>query len=196
MKRASRALSDRARFGAAAACVAVAILLFAALHLHRVAVHALEASRDAHLHGDFLLAVLYAEQAAECAPIPPANDGAALLIAYASEAEKTHDAAGASLTWQAYERALASTGRLTSPELARVREGLVRAAAPPPGEAQSAPATARLPLPPESQGRVFSALAALGASASLSLFVSRPRRSFAIAAVVFGLVFAGLGYLV
>jgi hypothetical protein len=177
----------------------LALIVAAVAKLHLTASRAVADSRAAHARGEFLIAVLRAEEAARASPVPPSGEGLALLSEYASEAEKNKDATSASAAWQAYERALASTGRLDATERDRIHDAMARAKA----NAEGTPVPTgdqklRLPEPTRESGsgRVLSALAAAAALASMAAFVRRPSRLAAAASVLFGLVFAGLGFLV
>jgi hypothetical protein len=178
----------------------LALIITAVAKLHFTASRAVSESRAAHARGEFLVAVLRAEEAARAAPIPPASEGLALLSDYAAEAEKNKDAASTAAAWQSYERALASTGRLTGAERTRIHEALVRArstADETPRPAGEAPL--RLPDGERDQrggSRWLSDLVAAATLVSVALFVRRPSRLAAAASVAFGLVFAGLGFLV
>jgi hypothetical protein len=174
------------------------LIIVAVAKLHLTASRAVAESRAAHGRGEFLIAVLRAEEAARAWPVPPSGQGVALLTEYTAEAEKNKDAASASAAWQAYERALASTGRLDASERDRIHEAMARAKA----SAEGTPVATgdqklRLPAPSgDGGGGLLSELAAVATLASIAAFVRRPSRLAAAASVLFGLVFAGLGFLV
>lgn len=173
----------------------LSVVLVAGLHLHRTSSRALVSAQSARARGEFLSAVLFAEQAAECPPLPAAAEGRALLRQYAAEAEANKDRSGAAMAWQAYERALASTSRLTPDAEVEIRAGLSRASV---SEGASAD-TAHVPRLPEVATRRdtpwFSVVAALVMSA-LGLYLRRPSRLWLACAAALALVFAGLGFLV
>lgn len=177
------------------AWVAVSVVLTGAIHLHRTSSQALVQAHAARARGELLSAVLFAEQAADCAPLPAAAEGRALLRQYASEAEANKDPTGAAMAWQAYERALASTSRLTPEDTVEIRAGLSRASVP---EGQSAGA-AHVPRLPEAASRhdaPWFAIVALAATVAFGLYLRRPSRLLLGCAAGLALVFAGLGFLV
>jgi hypothetical protein len=177
------------------AWVALSVIVVGAIHLHRTSSRALVQAQAARARGEFLSAVLFAEQAADCAPLPGAAEGRALLRQYAGEAEANKDRAGAAMAWQAYERALAATSRLTPDAAVEIRAGLSRASVP---EGQGAD-TAHVPRLPEVAARrdvPWFSVAALAVMVALGLYVRRPSRLRLACAAGLALVFAGLGFLV
>ena len=187
------------KLGGRAALIAlwilVSVVLFGALHLQRTGAHALIASQAARARGEFLQAVLFAEQAAECTPLPASAEGRDLLVRYAGEAEANKDRTGAALAWQAYERALAGTGRMTPEASVEIRAGLSRATIPE-GAGEGAMHVPRLPDVASRRDTPWFALAALAVMVAGALYLRKPTMGGLAWVAGVALVFAGLGFLV
>jgi hypothetical protein len=173
----------------------LSVVLFGGVHLYRTSAGALSGSHAARARGEFLQAVLLAEQAAECVPFPAAAEGRALLVRYAGEAEANKDRSGAALAWQAYERALASTGRLTPEATVEIRAGLSRASVAE-GAAADSVHVPRLPEVATRRDAPWFALAAVAVIVFGGLYLRRPTKLGLACVAGVALVFAGLGFLV